>query len=138
MRLPIRERILAAIEATVDGRYNAPEPQSEKELPITGISDEVDEISTDEYGITTVRMPVVVARAERSSSEKLEDMRRQANRAYADIVVAMHQDETFGGLAQGVEVVSGLIEAEINKFVFAGVTFVVTFTHAQGNPYDQL
>ncbi|GAB5451834.1 MAG: hypothetical protein Hals2KO_21620 [Halioglobus sp.] len=133
----VRERILDAITTAVSGEYDTPEPVDEAQLPITLVSDEVDEGSIDEYGIATVVTPVVIGRAELTSEKSLTNKRRHAHRMYGALYTEMFEDESFGGLVESVEMINGAIAIESSKFVYAEIRFAVTWKHVHGDPFSQ-
>jgi hypothetical protein len=53
----------------------------------------------------------------------------------ADLVAAMYSDETFGGLADGVDYTGGSINVELGNLVFAEAQLQVRFHHVRGDPY---
>ncbi len=130
----IREQLLAAITTAVDGTYGTPTPEDERELPATIVQDGSDEAAT-RYDSIELTTPVAVARVAIAASDDLADMRAQANEMLAQIVTDMHADETFGGLAYGVDYAGGGIQVEQGKFVFAEASFGVRWSHLRGNPY---
>lgn len=130
----IREQVLAAITTAVDGEYGLPAPEDERDLPVTIVEDQPDESADDVYGTSNVRMPVVVASAAAVVSNDRDAMRAQANALLASIITDMYADETFGGLADGVEYTTGGIQTEIGKFVFAEAQFLVRYHHLRGDP----
>lgn len=129
----VRERLLSAILTAVTGIYGLPTPEDERDLPVTIVHDGTDTASTD-YDTTQVIMPVNIARAEVASSANLDALRAQAHAALQQLVEAMHADETFAGLALGVDYTGGRIQIEAGKFVFAEVSFEVRYQHLRGQP----
>lgn len=135
MTVCIREQLLAAITAAVVGQYGIPAPEDERDLPVTIVQEGRDEAVT-RYGSVEVTTPVTVVRAEQSTSHEPAELRAQANELLAWIVTAVCADETFGGLAVGVDYVGGGIQSEVGKFVFAQASFSVRWRHAHGDPYQ--
>jgi len=131
----VRETIINAILTCTGGQYGLVAPEDERDLPITIVQDGFDTI-TASYDMQQGAMPITVARAEAAISSNRDTMRVQANAALAAIVLAMHADETFGGLAIGLDYTGGGISAEVGKFVFAEATFVVRYEHARGYPFN--
>lgn len=132
----IREQLLAAITTAVGGTYGTTTPEDERELPVTIVQDGSDEAST-RYDSNELTTPVAVARLAVAASDDLAEKRAQANEMLAQIVADMHADETFGGLAYGVDYAGGGIEVERGKFVFAEASFGVRWHHLRGDPYSQ-
>lgn len=134
MTVPVREQLLAAVTTAVGGVYRVPTPEDERDLPLTFVQDSSDDVGQD-YDYTVVVTPVAVARAELAVAADKAAQRAQANQMLAGLVQAMHADETFGGLAQGVELVGQGIQTELGKFVFAEASFRVRWRHVRGNPW---
>lgn len=134
MTAPVREQLLAAVTTAVGGVYRVPTPEDERDLPLTFVQDSSDDVGQD-YDYTVVVTPVAVARAELAVAADKAAQRAQANQMLAGLVQAMHADETFGGLAQGVELVGQGIQTELGKFVFAEASFRVRWRHVRGNPW---
>lgn len=135
MPTSIREQLLSAITTAVGGKYDIPAPESERDMPVTIVRDEVEEASSDAYGATYIVLPVVIGKAETVSNLDQNAMREQAHSLHAAIITAMHTDETFGGLADSVEYITGGIETEVGKFVFAEAQFNVRYHHVRGDPF---
>ena len=133
MTAPVRERLLAAITTAVDGVYRETPPEDERDLPITYVQDGADEVTAD-YDYTRLSMEVGVGRAEPADAQDRESRRAQAHDILADIVTAMYADETFGALAQGLQMASCGIQTELGKFVFATASFKVQYQHVRGDP----
>ena len=131
----IREQLLAAITLAVGGEYGVPAPDDERDLPVIIVQDGQDEGQNTAYDQTNILMPVAVASAATAVSGDLEALRGQANGLLADIQTAMYTDETFGGLADGVDYDAGGIQTELGKFVFAQAQFTVRWHHTRGNPF---
>ena len=131
---PIREMLLRRITSAVSGSYRVPAPEDERDLPATIVQDAADEVETA-YGMHRVSMSVAIARAEAASDTDTSALRSQAHEALAAIVREVYADETFQGLADGVDYVGGGIQTEIGKFVFAEASFRVRYHHARGNPF---
>jgi len=131
----VREQVIAAIITATGGEYGVPAPESERDLPITIVEDGLEEASTDAYGYTNVLMPVAIGKAEAATSSEKDTMRQQANELLAGIITTMFTDETFGGLADGVEYNSGSIATEVGKFCFAEAQFTVRYHTVRGDPY---
>jgi hypothetical protein len=133
MSLPIRELLIDAILTATGGVYGVPAPEDERDLPITLVQDGTDTASTN-YDYTTCAMPLSIARAEVATGSTRDALRTQAHTALAALFAVMYLDETFGGLAVGVDYTGGGIQAELGKFVFAEASFVVRYQHLRGQP----
>lgn len=129
----VRERLLAAIVLATGGAYGVPAPEDERDLPLTIVQDGNDTASAN-YDFTACSMPVSVARAEVATGSTRDALRIQAHAALTALIAAMHTDETFGGLAVGVDYTGGGIQTELGKFVFAEASFVVRYQHLRGAP----
>jgi hypothetical protein len=133
MTAPVRERLIAAILTATGGAYGVPAPEDERDLPLTLVQDGTDSASQN-YDYTACAMPLSIARAEVATGSTRNALRAQAHNALAALITAMHTDETFGGLAVGVDYTGGGIQAELGKFVFAEASFVVRYQHLRGQP----
>ena len=129
----VRERLLSAIITAVGGQYGLPAPEDERDLPVTIVQDGSDEAATS-YDTTRLSMPVNIGRAEAAGSGNRDDLRAQAHAALAALITAMHFDETFGGLALGIDYTGGGVQTEAGKFVFAEASFAVRYQHLRGQP----
>lgn len=134
MPASIREQLLAAITTAVDGEYGLPAPETEQDLPVTIVQDDLDSAADDVYGYTQVAMPLSIAKAVEATDRDRTATRTQANELLASIIATMFTDETFGGLADGIEYTSGGIQTELGKFVFAEAQFTVNYHFVRGNP----
>ena len=132
MTTAVRERLIAAIQTAVGGSYGLPVPEDERDVPVTIVQDATDE-AADAYGVTQLAMPLSVGRAEAAVGSTREALRAQAHAALAAIVAEMHADETFGGLADGIDYVGGGILIELGRFVFAEASFRVRYHHVRGD-----
>ena len=130
--IAVRERLLAAITTAVGGVYRVPSAEDERDLPLVFVQDGPDEGSTN-YDYTTLVMPVSVATAAEAVSTDRALLRAQAHELLADLVADMQADETFGGLALGLELVGVSINTELGKFVFAESAWQVTYRHLRGD-----
>lgn len=131
---PIREMLLRRITMAVGGSYRVPAPEDERDLPATIVQDAADEAEAA-YGMHRLAMPVAIARAQAAVDTDASALRSQAHDALAGIVREVYADETFNGLADGVDYVGGGIQTEIGKFVFAEASFRVRYHHVRGNPF---
>jgi len=129
----VRERLLAAILTATGAEYGLSAPEDERDLPVTIVQDGTDDAATS-YDTTRLSMPLSIGRAELAASADRNAMRIQAHAALAALVTAMHVDETFGGLALGVDYTGGGIQLEAGKIVFAEASFTVRYQHLRGAP----
>ncbi len=128
----VRERLLAAIITAVGGEYGLRTPEDDRDLPVTIVQDGADEAAAN-YDATICVMPLNVARAELAASTDRDAMRQQAHAALGTLIEAMYADETFGGLAVGINYTGGGIQAE-GRLVFAEAAFQVRYQHLRGQP----
>lgn len=137
MPTSIREQLLAAIAIAVDGEYGIPAPEDERDLPVCIVAEGEETAQPGSYGEEEIELPLAVARAAASTSSTDRDvMRAQANELLAQIRVDMFADETFGGLADGVEYTGGGIQTELGRIVFAEAQFLVRYHTVRGDPYN--
>jgi hypothetical protein len=130
---PVREFLLAAILTATGGEYGVSAPEDERDLPLTIVQDGTDTASAN-YDYTACAMPLSIARAEVATGSTRDALRAQAHTALAALMTVMHTNETFGGLAVGVDYTGGGIQTELGKFVFAEASFVVRYQHLRGQP----
>jgi len=133
----IREQLLDAITTAVGGEYGVPAPESERDLPICIVQEGEDVASPNEYGYDTIEMTVAVAKAAVATDTDKSVMRAQANELLATIHADMFTDESFGGIADGVEYIGGGIQTELAKICFAEAQFLVRYQTERGDPYTQ-
>ena len=133
MTTSVREQLIAAILTATGGQYGLPVPEDERDLPVTIVQDGADEATTN-YDTTACAMPINVGRGELATGSTRSAQRAQAHAALAALITKMHTDETFGGLAVGVDYTGGGIQLEANKFVFAEASFTVRYQHLRGQP----
>lgn len=133
MTVSVRDRLLNAIISRVGGQYGVPAPEDERDLPVTIVQDGTDDADTS-YDTTRLSMPIYIGRAEAAISGNRDALRAQAHAALAALITAMHIDETFAGLALGVDYTGGGIQTELGKFVFAEASFAVRYQHLRGQP----
>lgn len=131
---PIREQILDALTRRVRGEYGIPAPEDERDLPVTIVQDGADTVES-RYGVEHCVMPLAVASAEQAVGETRAQLRAQANTLFAKLIRTLHDDETVGGLADGIDYAGGGIQTEAGKFVFAEAQFRVRYHFVRGNPY---
>jgi hypothetical protein len=131
----IREHLIVRILQAVDGEYGIPAPEDERDVPVTIVQDGEDEVAIA-YDTCNVTMPINVARAEAAANTNRNTMRAHAHRMLGALVAAMHADETFGGLARGVDYTGGGIALGAGPLVFAEAAFRVRYSHARGRLAD--
>lgn len=135
MPTPIREQLLSAITTAVGGKYNAPAPTVEEDAPVIGVTDEPDEAVEGSYGEQALAMPLRVGKAEIAEGSSEDEFRAQGHTMLAELIEKMFVDETFGGLADGIDYTGGGILTEVGKFIFAEAQFSVRYHTVRGNPY---
>ncbi len=133
MATSIREQLLAAITTAVGGEYGAPFPERPSDLPATRVLDGDDE-ATDHYGVSAIETALEIGRGANATDLDMTAMRTQAHGLLADLITEVHADETFGGLANGIQYNGGGIAAD-NQFVFAVAQFTVLWHHVRGDPF---
>lgn len=140
MPVPIREQLLAAITEAVGGEYSIPAPEDERDLPVTIVQDGTDEAGA-QYGVSAWITPVAIATAQAavdttamSSTAARVALRAQAHDALAALHVALAEDPSFGGLADGFDDAGQAIQTEVGRFVFAELQIRVRWHHVRGNP----
>lgn len=134
MTAPVRERLLAAIVLACGAVYGLESAPLADELPVTVVRDDGSDTASTNYDFTTWSMQVIVGRLENAASSEAVAMRAQAHDALAGLITLMHADETFGGLAQGVEITAGEINLYAGAVVEALATFTVRYQHLRGQP----
>ena len=130
----VREQIIQAIVTAHGAEYGIPAPESERDLPITIVADAPDTADPDVYAQTNLIMPVAVASGAVATSNDRDAMRLQAHDLLSSIITTMFTDETFGGLADGVDYTGGGVQTEVGKFVFAEAQFNIRYHHLRGDP----
>lgn len=129
----IRERLISAILTATGGQYAPGSADEASEAPVTYVQDDTDQAGGT-YDVTECVMPVSVARIEVSASPDRNLQRKQAHAALAGLITSMFADETFGGLAKGIEYAGGGIQIDAAKLVFAEASFRVRYEHLRGQP----
>lgn len=135
MPVSVREQLLDAIITAVGGVYDVSAPDDERDLPLTVIADDIDSPRDGSYGEHALTLPVTIGRADKSTSTDRDVMRAEAGELLANVIQEMYADETFGGLAEGVDFEGGGIETQVGKFVFAEARFEVRYHFQRGDPY---
>jgi hypothetical protein len=128
----VREVLIGKILAAVGGEYGLRAPEDDRDLPVTIVQDGSDE-ATANYDATVCVMPVNVARAEEAVSTDRDRIRQQAHAALKALISSMYADETFDGMAVGINYTGGGIQAD-GKLVFAEAAFQVRYQHLSGQP----
>lgn len=144
MPTSIREQLLSAITTAVGGEYGVPAPDDERDLPITIVQDGEEVATPTSYGGTDYEIPLVVARAEaapastegQTRSEYQNAMRGKCHEMLAAIQQEMFADETFSGLADGVDYTGGSIATEVGRLCFAEAQFSVRYRTVRGDPFS--
>lgn len=129
----VREQLITAIIAATSGSYGVSVPEDPRDLPLTVVQDSPD-TATANYDYTACSMPISVGRAEATEDMSRNQLRIRAHELLAWIITAMHADESFGGLAQGIDYQGGGIQAEAGQYIFAEASFIVRYQHLRGNP----
>jgi len=140
----IREQLLEAITTAVGGEYGIPAPDDERDLPVTIVQDGEETASPDQYGALVYEIPLVIARAEsapasttgQTRTEYQSAMRAKCHEMLATIQQHVFADESFGGLADGVEYTGGSIATEAGKLCFAEAQFTVRYQTVRGDPFS--
>ena len=138
MSVSIREQLLQAIADRV-GATRALPSYSQKDLPLTVLVDGAEESTPNSYGMESVQMEAVLARIVAANTTK-EDWRTEANEQMAQMIVsAFAGDDTFGGLAEGMDYAGGSVE-EIQdgaRGYIVTIALIVRYTFLHGNPFLQ-
>ena len=135
MPTSIREQLLDAITTAVGGEYGVPAPETERDLPVCIVEDSEEVSTPTEYGYDSILMTVAIAKAAVAVDTDKGAMRAQANELLASIRADVFADETFGGLAEGVDYAGGGIQTELAKICFAEAQFTVRYQTVRGDPY---
>ena len=139
MSIPIREQILRALASRV-GAVRRLEMYDERDLPITVISEGDDTAAEGRYGLTNVTMSVGIARAIPMSGVKDNDWYTELNTALASLIAEVFTGgDDLGGLAHGIDYVSGSVDLLTDAATGGGVavTVNVRYSFVHGNPYSQ-
>jgi hypothetical protein len=138
--LPIREQILQAL-ATRTGASRQLAAYDPRDLPITILVDGEETAAEGLYGMTNVTMPVTFARAIPLTGVKADAWHTAAQKALADLIEEIYtgDDDTLGGLADGIDYAGG--QAEIltdgGNGAAVQVSANVRYAFVHGNPYSQ-
>lgn len=139
MSTPIREQIIQAL-ATRVGAVRELEMYDERDLPITVISADEETAAEGRYGLTNVTMNVGIARAIAIEGTKDDTWHTALSTQLADLIVEIYTGgDDLGGLADGIDYVSGSTDLLTDGGVGAGVavTVQVRYTFVHGDPYSQ-
>jgi len=137
--LPIREQIIRALIARTGAVRQLP-TYDHADLPLTVIQAGEDSAAEDMYGMTNVTMQVGIARALNMSGVKGDDWDQTLNNELADLIVEVFTgDDDLGGIAKGIDYVSGTTDllTEAAQGGGVAVTVNVRFAFVHGNPYSQ-
>lgn len=135
MPTPVREQLLAAIATATGATYGRPAPEDERDMPVTIMQEGEDEAAESDYNTTNIVMTVAIAKGAVATDSDPETMRSEAHALHATIIQTMFADDTFGGLADGVDYSAGGISIEAGKFVFAEAQFAVRYHTVRGDPF---
>lgn len=133
----IREQLLSAIETQLDATYRESGRLDDDELPVIVFLDGNDTSTDDAYGQTNFVMPISVGSGEKSNSSDERVMRKRANELLAQIINQMFTDQTFGGLAETVQLTDSGILIEPGNRCMAEAQFNVRYSTLRGDPYAQ-
>ena len=139
MSLPIREQIIRNLAARV-GATRRLEMYDERDLPITVLQEGDDQAAETGYDMTQVSMSISVARAIPMGGVKSDRWYTELNTALAKLIVELYTGgDDIGGLAQGMDYVSGSVDLVTDASAGAGVAVTVNVRYAtvHGNPYSQ-
>ena len=139
MSLPIREQIIQALAARV-GATRRLAMYDERDLPITVLQEGDDTAAEGLYGMTNVSTSISIARAIRMDGVKDDSWYTELNTALADLIVELYAGgDDIGGLAHGMDYVSGSVDLLTDGGVGAGVavTVNVRYSFVHGNPFSQ-
>ena len=138
-KLPIREQILRELVRRTKAVRRL-EMYDDRDLPITVLQEGDDNAADALYGMTNVTMQVGIARAIRMDGVKSDDWYTQLNRALASLIAEVFTGgDDLGGLALGMEYVSGSVDllTDAGKGAGVAVTVAVRYAFVRGNPYSQ-
>lgn len=139
MSTPIREQILQAL-ATRTGASRRLAMYDTRDLPITVLQEGDDAPADGRYGLTNVVMPVTFGRAVSMEGVKDDQWYTTLNTELADLIDEIYgTDDTIGGLAHGMDYVSGSVDLLTDAASGGGVavTVNVRYSFVHGNPYSQ-
>ena len=139
MSLPIREQIIRNLAARV-GAARRLEMYDERDLPITVLQEGDDQAAEGRYGLTNVTMSISVARAIPMTGVKSDTWYTELNNALANLITELYTGgDDVGGLAMGMDYVSGSVDLVTDASAGAGVavTVNVRYSTVHGNPYSQ-
>jgi len=139
MSLPIREQILQALADRLDAQRGL-EGYDISETPLTILVEGGDEAQETDYDLTRVAMPVTIARAVSKTGLKNDIWYEDANVEMAQMIVdAYGTDETFGGLAQGMDYAGGEVGvlSDGAQGYTAQISLVIRYAFLHGNPFSK-
>lgn len=135
----IRERIISAL-ANRTGAVRRLREYDKTDLPITVLQEGDDNASEGLYGMTNVNMQVSIARAISMSGTKGDAWYSDLNDELATLITEVFTGgDDLGGLAEGMDYVSGSVDLLTEGGVGAGVAVTVNirYSFVHGNPYSQ-
>lgn len=134
----VREQILEAISNRTGAR-RALEVYDARDLPITVMVEGSDQAVETPYGMTAVTMPVTIARAIPLPADKSDEWLTDANYALGELIREIYagDDDTLGGLCQGLDYSGGTVEVLTDGTAGAAVQAAISvrFQFAHGNPF---
>ena len=139
MSLPIREQILQALATRVSAQRGL-EGYDLDDLPLTVMIEGEESEGDSDYDLTRLVLPVTIARAIEQTGIKGDAWYTAANTALADLIKeAYGSDETFGGLADGMDYTGGStgVLTDGAKGVMVQTFFNIRYAFAHGNPYTR-
>ena len=135
----VRERILKALSART-GASRLVEQYDVRDLPITVLVAGEDSATETPYGMTAATMPVTIARAIALSGDKGDAWHDEAEYALGDLIQQIYagDDDTLGGLCQGLDYAGGAVEILQDGAQGAAVqaSITVRFQFRHGNPFE--
>lgn len=135
MPASVREQLINAIVTAVSGEWWLPTPEAEVDLPFCLVQDGEEIASADDYGHTSIELPIIVAKAASADSTDKTVLRQQCNELLAGIIQDMFTDPTYGGLVDGVDYTGGSIQTEVGRYCFAEAQFTIRYHTVRGDPY---
>jgi len=130
----IREQVLAAVCTAVGGTYALDTPDDDRDLPLTAVQEEPESAEAN-YSSSNITMPVVIARAEATTSRAANQMRIQCNAIHAALIAEMAASTALGNLVDSVFYTTGFIQAEAGKYCLAQTTFTIQYHTVLGDPF---
>lgn len=135
MAISIREQILAVFCTAVGGSYALDTPDDDRDLPVTAVQDG-EETAEADYSCSQITLPVVVARAETTTSREADAMRTQCNAILAALISEVKASSALDALIDSVFYQSGFIQAEAGKYCMAQAAFTIQYHTVLGDPFN--